>query len=85
MEIHFHSSFRRMYRKFEEEQKQRVDAAIQLFARDPFHPALRNHKLKGPQEGAWSFSAGYDLRILYVNESDVIVLLLKVGTHEEVY
>jgi addiction module RelE/StbE family toxin len=86
MTIRYASSFKRMYKKLSSEQRDGVDAALQLFAEDPFHARLRNHKLAGSQEGVRSIRAGYDLRILYVEENDhQIILLLKVGTHDAVY
>lgn len=55
---------------------------------DVFHPSLRTHKLSGDLAGLWSSSAGYDLRIVFelvhYNGAEA-VLLLSVGTHDEVY
>jgi mRNA-degrading endonuclease YafQ of YafQ-DinJ toxin-antitoxin module len=59
-----------------------------LLATDCFHPRLKTHKLKGELEGSWAFSAGYDLRIVFnfvEYEGSEAVLLLSLGTHEEVY
>ncbi len=55
---------------------------------DAFHPSLRTHKLKGRFEGVWACAAGYDLRILFEfveKEGIEAILLLTVGTHDEVY
>jgi mRNA interferase YafQ len=55
---------------------------------DAFHASLRTHKLKGEFENAWASSAGYDLRIVFElvdQEGAEAILLLSVGTHEEVY
>jgi mRNA-degrading endonuclease YafQ of YafQ-DinJ toxin-antitoxin module len=57
-------------------------------AEDAFHPKLRTHKLKGRLQGSWAASAGYDLRIIFdfvQKEEAEAILLLTVGTHEEVY
>lgn len=54
---------------------------------DAFDPCLRAHKLQGALAGCWSASAGYDLRIVFqlVERNDgSAVLLLSVGTHDEV-
>lgn len=62
--------------------------ALEALERDAFDPALRTHKLKGTLEGVWACSAGYDLRILFrfVSHNDVeAILLLTVGSHDEVY
>jgi len=57
---------------------------------DIFHPKLYTHKLKGHLTGSWACSAGYDLRIVFemrenteTNEQEII--LLSLGTHDEVY
>jgi mRNA-degrading endonuclease YafQ of YafQ-DinJ toxin-antitoxin module len=59
-----------------------------LLSADAFNPLLRTHKLKGKLAGTWACSAGFDLRIVFefVNfEDQEAILLLSVGTHEEVY
>jgi mRNA-degrading endonuclease YafQ of YafQ-DinJ toxin-antitoxin module len=57
-------------------------------AEDAFDPRLRTHKLKGNLANCWASSAGYDLRIVFelVPQSGTEgILLLSVGTHDEVY
>lgn len=65
-----------------------IQTALELLSKDAFHTRLRTHKLKGELEGSWACSAGYDLRIIFkfvkYKESEAI-LLLSIGTHEEVY
>ena len=59
-----------------------------LMERDAFDPKLRTHKLKGDLAGTWSCNAGYDLRIVFEfveQEGSQAILLLSVGTHDEVY
>jgi mRNA interferase YafQ len=61
---------------------------VKLLVEDPYHPQLRTDKLKGPLEGSWSCSAGYDLRIVFrfVQDNDHEAILLEmVGSHDEVY
>jgi mRNA-degrading endonuclease YafQ of YafQ-DinJ toxin-antitoxin module len=65
-----------------------LHTTLQLLSDDAFHPLLRTHKLKGKLAGAWACSAGYDLRITFEfvsYQGKEAVLLLTVGTHEEVY
>ena len=55
---------------------------------DAFDPRLRTHKLKGQLANCWASSAGYDLRIVFelVQRSGAeAILLLSIGTHDEVY
>jgi addiction module RelE/StbE family toxin len=63
-------------------------SALALLALDCFHPRLKTHKLKGELEGSWACSVGYDLRIVFKfveYEGSEAILLLTLGTHEEVY
>ena len=61
---------------------------IKRLQANPFDPGLRTHKLSGEMDGAWSCGAGYDLRIIFEftrYEGKEAVLLMAVGTHDEVY
>ncbi|MBU2444937.1 MAG: hypothetical protein KJ666_05115 [Bacteroidetes bacterium] len=56
----------------------------------PFNPKLKSHKLKGALEGSWACSVDYNLRIVFdivknqqTNQDEI--LLIDIGTHEEVY
>lgn len=63
-------------------------STLDLLGTDCFHPRLKTHKLKGEMEGSWACSAGYDSRIVFKfvqYEGTEAILLLTVGTHEEVY
>ena len=65
-----------------------LEAALLLLSEDPFDPRLKTHKLKGDLQGVWACSASYDLRILFElvqHEDAEAILLLTVGTHDEVY
>jgi len=59
-------------------------------AEDPFSPPLATHKLKGKLAGSWACSAGYDLRIIFdfiddFNGKETAILLIEIGSHDEVY
>ena len=65
-----------------------IHAALGFLAANPSHASLKTHKLKGAFEGLWACSAGYDLRIVFEfiqHEGAEAILLLTVGTHDEVY
>lgn len=67
---------------------QDIQSALELLAADCFHPRLKTHKLTGELEGSWACSAGYDLRIVFKfieYEGSESILLLTLGTHDEVY
>lgn len=61
---------------------------LTLLEGDAFDARLRTHKLKGDLTGTWACSGGYDLRIVFEfvrHDGLEAVLLLSVGTHDEVY
>jgi mRNA interferase YafQ len=65
-----------------------VQATLDLLITDCFHPRVKTHKLKAELEGCWACSAGYDLRIIFKfveHEGAEAILLLTMGTHEEIY
>lgn len=65
-----------------------IRATLEILQGDPFDPRLGSHKLKGSLAGLWSCSAGYDLRIVFemtTNNDQEAILLVSVGTHDEVY
>lgn len=65
-----------------------IGAALQQLSEDAFHPSLRTHKLRGALAGRWACGAGYDLRIVFEfvqREEGEAILLLALGTHDEVY
>jgi mRNA-degrading endonuclease YafQ of YafQ-DinJ toxin-antitoxin module len=84
-------AFIRAARRFAKRQPVAAEAIRQTLNQlqdDAFDPKLRTHKLKGDLAGYWASSAGYDLRIVFqlVQHSGAeAILLLSVGTHDEVY
>jgi len=80
-------AFKRSFRRFAKKNptaREAILRAIQTLSDDPFNPSLSTHKLKGELQGAWACKAGYDLRIVFEFVENGI-LLLAVGSHEEVY
>lgn len=85
--------FKRSYRKFVKRDRalqKRIDDSLQLMQEDVFSPSLGTHKLSGELFGLWACSCGYDCRIIFAMERDPrsdeeIILLLDIGTHDEVY
>ncbi|MDY6950021.1 MAG: type II toxin-antitoxin system mRNA interferase toxin, RelE/StbE family [Thermodesulfobacteriota bacterium] len=82
------SGFKRAYRK-----KVKVNPRLQgrfwrrleEFLKDPFSAPLRTHKLSGKLAGQWAFSVDEHHRVLFEFIGDDSVLLIDVGTHDEVY
>jgi len=82
-------SFKRLIRKNPNLRPSIKQTLLQL-AQDPFDSSLRTHKLKGELANVWSCSIDYKHRILFEfvenpQDNQEAILLLNLGTHDEVY
>lgn len=85
----FKPAFRKFIRRDPQLQKQVEDTLVQM-EQDVFAPALGTHKLSGVLASFRACVCGYDCRIVFVIERDresgkEVIILLDIGTHEEVY
>ena len=81
-------AFKRSYKKRikkNEERRRRFWGRMELFLASPFSPQLRTHKLSGKLEGQWAFSVDNDFRVVFEFIGEDKVLLIDIGTHDEVY
>jgi len=81
-------AFKRKYKKIftlNIELKKSFWEAISIFSQNPFDHKLRTHKLTGKLKGLWSFSVSYDCRVIFRFINDHDVLLIDIGSHDEVY
>ena len=67
-----------------------LPTTLQLLSENPFAPLLETHKLKGKLSSSWACKVGYDLRIIFdfvktQGQGEDHILLLELGSHEEVY
>ncbi len=67
-----------------------IEKTVRQLAEDPFHPSLHTHKLKGDLSNIWSCSIDYSYRIVFEfienpEEQEEAILLLNLGSHDEVY
>nr|WP_201783843.1 type II toxin-antitoxin system mRNA interferase toxin, RelE/StbE family [Thermodesulfovibrio aggregans] len=88
IEIGISSSFKRAFKKrlLHDKKLERLFwKKLQVFANNPYEPSLRTHKLSGELEGLWSFSLNYEIRIIFKFLDENRVLLIDIGSHEEVY
>ena len=68
----------------------KIERTLHQVAKDPFHPMLHSHKLKGELAGAWACIVDYDNHILFEfaqnpESGEEEILLLTMGAHDEVY
>lgn len=85
----FKKAFKRIVRKNPQLEK-RIFEILDLLVSDPFAPSLKSHKLSGQLQGLWACSVAYDCRIIYTFKPDEnletkIIVLVDIGTHDDVY
>ncbi len=88
IELILDEPFLRILKKWRKKHPELIDRFQQkltLFTNEPFHPSLRTHSLSGNLSGYWSISINYDQRLIFQFLSDTKVLLIDLGTHDEVY
>ena len=65
-----------------------IEVTLEQLSADATHPSLRTHKLRGALAGCWACSLDYDLRVVFEympHEGAEAILLLSLGTHDQVY
>ena len=85
--------FKRSYRKFVRRNgalQTRIEQVLIEMQDDVFAGKLNAHKLSGELFGLWACSCGYDCRIVFSVDTDLesgdeVILLLDIGTHDQVY
>ena len=66
--------------------QERLAAILRELESDPFQPRLRYHPLSGRLKGFQAVSVTYEYRIiLRIEVTDQEIILLDIGSHEEVY
>jgi addiction module RelE/StbE family toxin len=83
--IKLNKSFRRQAKRLKPAQQKRLKQALRLFLREPHHPDLYNHILKGEWKGHRSIAIGGDWRAHYKLVGDDVALFVAVGTHSQLY
>jgi len=85
----FRRAFKRRTRRNLDLQERILDVPTAL-AEDPFEPRLKTHKLRGQLEGLSVCWVEYDCRIIFAFEPDPLggddlIVLVDIGSHDEVY
>ncbi len=65
-----------------------IVASLEQLSADAADPSLRTHKLRGTLAGCWASRVDYELRIVFEfaqHEGSEAILLLSLGTHDQVY
>lgn len=81
MRVFYHPKFAREYRSLPDNIKKIAEDKELLFRKNPFHPQLKTHKLKGALKGFWAFSINQKFRIIFDFSKDTI-RFYSVGDHD---
>lgn len=88
MKIELHPQFKKSYKKrIGKNIKliQKVSERLKLFQKDPTSPLLKDHSLTGEKSKLRAFWVSGDIRIVYQPVSNKKVILLDIGSHNQVY
>ena len=90
IEIVWDEKFKGIYKKWSKKHPDLIEQfrnRLELFIEDPFNPSLKTHTLSGLLTGSWSFRINYEHRLIFkfLGKGKTKVLLIDLGTHEEVY
>ena len=88
IELILNESFLRILKKWRKKHPElvnRFQQKLTLFTDEPFHPSLKTHSLSGNLAGYWAISINYEHRLIFKFLSDTKVLLIDLGTHDDVY
>ncbi|NCO74511.1 MAG: type II toxin-antitoxin system mRNA interferase toxin, RelE/StbE family [Cyanobacteria bacterium] len=85
----FKKAFKRLTKKSPQLQDKILEV-LDLLENDPFTPSLKSHKLTGNLAKCWSCSVSYDYRIIFTlskdtESNDMVIILVDIGNHDEVY
>lgn len=83
MDIFYSSKFAREYKKLPKEIKRIAEKAENVFRQNPFDRKLKTHKLTGRLRGFFSFSIGYQYRIIFdLAKNKTTAFFHSVGNHD---
>lgn len=90
IEVIWDERFKRIFKKFIKKHPDIIDEfkfKLDIFCIDPFDPALKTHSLQGDLKGLYAARITYQYRLVFAftNQSRTSVVLVSIGSHEEVY
>ena len=85
MLIQYLPKFKKQYQKLPKNFQEQFNERLLLFVVDRTDPRLRVHPLQGRYAGYWSMNVNGDIRALYLDRGDSIVIFALIGSHSELY
>lgn len=88
MKIKLHPKFKKSYKKRIAVNKKlalQVEERVNLFILDSHNPSLKDHGLSGAKRELRAFSITGDIRLVYQKITEDEVIVLDIGSHNQVY
>lgn len=80
-----HRLFKKYFERLPSKQKLLFAQRLQILKKNPKHPLLKMHPLKGILKDFHAFSLGGDLRVRFKWLDSNTIRLYKIGTHNQIY
>lgn len=77
--------FEKQYKKLPAKIQRQFANGLVLFLDDKRHPLLNVHSLKGGYTGLWSFNVTADIRVIFDDSHEEVLILVAIGSHSELY
>ncbi len=77
--------FDRQYNKLSQKIRSQFAERLKLYIEDKNHPLLNVHSLKGKYIGLWSFNVTADIRVIFDESYEDVLILVAIGSHSELY
>ena len=84
MDISYSKAFIKQAKKLSPGMRKKLLERVAIFSRNPLHPSLRNHALKGRWKGYRSIDITGDIRALYL-QYGTEAIFDAVGSHSQLY
>lgn len=88
IEIIWDDTFLKILRKWRKKHPDLIakfEEKLNIFVQNPFETSLRTHRLSGDLKDLWGMSITYQYRLVFKFLPENKVLLIDLGTHDEVY
>lgn len=85
MEFRYTQKFKKQFKKLPQNVQDNFAERVDLLVSDPTNPKLRLHPLKGKFVGYWSMNVTGDVRALYREDGERIIIFALIGTHSSLY
>ena len=77
--------FEKQYKKLSPKIQKHFSERLRLFVDNKNHPLLRVHSLVGKYKGLYSFNVTADIRVIYDDAYEDLIILIYIGSHGELY